>query len=61
MSFHSETPNESGSKQIELWIQIIRKAEKLMSSASVEEIQKVNREIKQILNKIDVFRILSIH
>ncbi len=44
MAFYFETPNESGSKQIELWIQALKKVEKLKLSTNMKEIQKINRE-----------------
>ena len=59
MTFYLETQNESGSKQIELWIQVLNKVEKLKSSP-IKDIQKINREIKYIITKINVFRTLSI-
>jgi len=60
MTFYLETQNESGSKQIELWIQVLNKVEKLKSSPNIKDIQKINREIKYIITKINVFRTLSI-
>jgi len=60
MTFYLETPNESDSKQIELWIQALKKVEKLKLSTNIKEIQKINREIKYIITKINLFRTLSI-
>jgi len=60
MTFYLETPNESDSKQIELWIQALKKVEKLKLSTNIKEIQKINREIKYIITKINIFRTLSI-
>ena len=60
MTFYLETPNESCSKQIELWIQALKKVEKLKVSPNIKEIQKINREIKYIIMKINLFQTLSI-
>ena len=60
MTFYLETPNESCSKQIELWIQALKKVEQLKVSTNLKEIQKINREIKYIITKINLFRTLSI-